>query len=104
MISLKNTAQIAKMREAGKILARVNNQICSNNSADMFVTVWMAILEISTGKITASNAGHEFPVIRTAGGDFEFLRDKIDETDECSADDFFEALYDARPGWKPEYD
>ena len=36
--------------------------------------------------------------------DLEFLRDKMDETDKCSADDFFETLYDERPGWKLKYD
>jgi sigma-B regulation protein RsbU (phosphoserine phosphatase) len=43
---------------------------------EMFVTVWLGILEISTGKIVAANAGHEYPVIGHAGGEFELLRDK----------------------------
>lgn len=59
-----------------KVLEQVNNQICKNNDEDMFVTVWFGILEISTGKITAANAGHEYPIIRKAGGDFELLKDK----------------------------
>ncbi len=59
-----------------KVLEQTNAAICKKNDEEMFVTVWFGVLEISTGKITASNAGHEFPVIRTAGGDFEFLRDK----------------------------
>ncbi len=42
----------------------------------MFVTVWLGVLEISTGRITAANAGHEFPIIRKANGDFEIFRDK----------------------------
>ena len=42
----------------------------------MFVTVWTGILEISTGKLTAANAGHEYPVLRRAGGNFEVFRDK----------------------------
>ena len=42
----------------------------------MFVTVWLGILEISTGKIIAANAGHEYPVIRKADGPFELLKDK----------------------------
>ncbi len=39
-------------------------------------TVWVGILEISTGKLTAANAGHEYPVIRQPGGKFELLMDK----------------------------
>ena len=59
-----------------EILEHANNDICSNNKDDMFITVWLGILEISTGRITAANAGHEYPVIRHANGDFELLKDK----------------------------
>ena len=34
----------------------------------MFVTVWLAILEISTGRVVYANAGHEDPVIRSSDG------------------------------------
>jgi sigma-B regulation protein RsbU (phosphoserine phosphatase) len=59
-----------------KVLEQINDVICQNNSEEMFVTVWLGILEISTGKITAANAGHEYPVIRKANGQFELLKDK----------------------------
>ena len=59
-----------------EILARTNNEICQNNQLEMFVTVWLGILEISSGKITAANAGHEYPVIGHAGGAFELIKDK----------------------------
>ena len=42
----------------------------------MFVTVWLGILEISTGKLTAANAGHEYPAIRKANGTFEIYKDR----------------------------
>ena len=42
----------------------------------MFVTVWLGILELSTGKLTAANAGHEFPALKKANGRFELFRDK----------------------------
>ena len=58
---LKNNAMMGK--SVGEILARTNDLICANNKMEMFVTVWMGILEISTGKITAANAGHEYPAI-----------------------------------------
>ena len=58
------------------VLQTVNDQICRNNREEMFVTVWLGILEISTGKLTASNAGHEFPVLRRSGGDFQLFKDK----------------------------
>ena len=59
-----------------EILEFVNNQLCENNKAAMFVTVWLGIMEISTGKVVAANAGHEYPAIRTAQGDFELMKDK----------------------------
>ena len=60
---------------AGDTLTKTNDALCSNNRMEMFVTVWLGILEISTGKITAANAGHEYPAIKT-GDKFELLRDK----------------------------
>jgi len=59
-----------------EILSRTNRTICSNNTMEMFVTVWLGILEISTGRLTAANAGHEYPVIKRADGSFEMLKDK----------------------------
>ncbi len=60
---------------AGEILTRTNAAVCSNNAEEMFVTVWIGILELSTGKLTAANAGHEYPVLKKAEGEFEQIRD-----------------------------
>ncbi len=57
----------------GEALTNVNNQLCEGNDTGMFVTVWAAVLEISTGKGVAVNAGHEHPVLRRAGGQFELV-------------------------------
>lgn len=59
-----------------EILEFVNNRICSNNQAEMFVTVWLGILDIETGNVIAANAGHEYPAIRRSGKQFELLKDK----------------------------
>ena len=59
-----------------EILTRANEAICSNNEAEMFVTVWLGILELSTGRLTAANAGHEYPVLKHADGRFELFKDK----------------------------
>lgn len=71
---LKNQALMGESPK--EILTKVNNQLCENNKAQMFVTVWLGILEISTGKLTAANAGHEYPVIRRKNGSFELFREK----------------------------
>ena len=54
----------ADVAEAAAILERVNRQLCENNTEEMFVTVWLGILEISTGRLTCANAGHEYPALR----------------------------------------
>ncbi|MBQ6325796.1 MAG: SpoIIE family protein phosphatase [Clostridia bacterium] len=59
-----------------EILRRTNEAVCSNNEAQMFVTVWLGILELSTGKLTAANAGHEFPALRQPNEKFELYKDK----------------------------
>ena len=58
------------------ILHTVNQEICTRNPDEMFVTVWLGVLEISTGKLTAANAGHEYPAYKKADGHFELYKDK----------------------------
>ena len=60
----------------GDILSEVNDQLVEGNEAELFVTVWLAIIEISTGKGIAANAGHEHPVLKRKDGDFELVKYK----------------------------
>ncbi|OPZ75359.1 MAG: Phosphoserine phosphatase RsbU [Firmicutes bacterium ADurb.Bin456] len=71
---LKNVAQAGLTPK--DVLEKVNNQLCVNNEAAMFVTVWLGVLEISTGKLICANAGHEYPVLKRAGGDYQLVKDK----------------------------
>ena len=59
-----------------EILAEVNDKISVNNEQEMFVTVWLGILEISTGRMIAANAGHEYPIIVHSDGTAEIIKDK----------------------------
>ena len=59
-----------------EILQAVNSQICKNNREEMFVTVWLGILDIKTGRIVAANAGHEYPAVMISGGQFELIKEK----------------------------
>ncbi len=70
---IKNQAQMGGSPR--EILEAVNDQLCENNEAEMFVTVWLGILQISTGKLTAVNAGHEYPILKKAGKLYEMLDD-----------------------------
>ena len=71
---IKNTAMTGL--SPAKMLELVNKQIAANNPEQMFVTVWLGILEISTGRLTAANAGHEYPALKEPDGAFELLKDK----------------------------
>ena len=72
---LVQNAAMAALSPA-EVLRAVNNQICANNREEMFITVWFGILDTATGKITAANAGHEYPALMTSGGAFELLKDR----------------------------
>ena len=56
------------------IFTKANEKLCENNESGMFVTAWMGILDLDTGTIQFANAGHNPPLLKRAGGDFEFLR------------------------------
>lgn len=58
------------------VLEKVNGQLCENNDAGMFVTVWLGILEISTGKMHCANAGHEYPALMRKDGAFALYKDR----------------------------
>ena len=73
-VILQSCAMLGK--SAGEILTKTNEAICSNNKQDMFVTVWVGILELSTGKMVACNAGHEYPALKRADGQYELFKDK----------------------------
>ena len=56
-------------------LEKVNNQLIETNNIKpkQFVTVWLAVLQLSSGKGKAANAGHEHPVLKRADGEYEFV-------------------------------
>jgi sigma-B regulation protein RsbU (phosphoserine phosphatase) len=71
---IKNRTQMGG--SPSEILEDVNEQLCEGNEAGLFVTVWLAILEISSGKGVEANAGHEHPVIKRKDGCFEMIKNR----------------------------
>ena len=71
---LQSCAMLGK--SAAEILTKTNEALCTNNQVEMFVTVWLGILEISTGKLTCANAGHEYPMLKQNGGEYVLYKDK----------------------------
>ncbi len=78
MMSTKNLINY-RTHEGGtpaEILTEVNAHVARNNKSKMFVTVWMGILDLKSGVLTCTNAGHEYPVVCGPDGVFRLFRDK----------------------------
>jgi len=78
---LKSYAQSAASDETatefaspGEVFEAVNNILCENNDADMFVTAFMGYLDITSGIFTYVNAGHNPPLIKRSGENYEWLK------------------------------
>lgn len=65
--------------KAGKPLdeavGSINSKLCEDNKAEMFVTAWIGIMDISTGKVTFVNAGHNPPIVGQSSR-FRYLEQK----------------------------
>ena len=68
---VKNRAINKGQYSPSEIIYDVNNQMCQGNDQELFVTMWLCIIELSTGKGIVANAGHEHPAVKRAGGKFE---------------------------------
>lgn len=68
--------QAGSCGDPGEVLGVVNNQLCENNDAAMFVTCFVGVLDIPTGKFTFANAGHNAPLLYRAGGAYDWLKVK----------------------------
>ena len=78
MMSTKNLINY-RTRQGGtpaEILTDVNAHVARNNESQMFVTVWMGILDLKSGVLTCTNAGHENPAVCGSDGVFRIFRDK----------------------------
>ena len=77
MVSKILIQNIAMMGNSpSEVLRFVNNQLCSNNPEEMFVSVWYGCLDLENGILTAANAGHEYPILKAADGSFQLVKDR----------------------------
>ena len=78
MFMMRAKTIIKDLAESGipvnEIFIKANEKLCENNESSMFVTAWMGIFDIATGKLQFANAGHNSPLIKRAGGDFQPLK------------------------------
>jgi serine phosphatase RsbU (regulator of sigma subunit)/anti-sigma regulatory factor (Ser/Thr protein kinase) len=71
---LKN--RLLAERDPASAIAAANAELCRNNPANMFLTAWVGVLDIRTGRVEYANAGHNPPLVRRADGRVEWLRAK----------------------------
>lgn len=71
---IKNHAQ--NKETLAEVFTNTNEQLCENNKEGMFVTGWMGVLTISTGKFEYVNAGHNPPLLKKVNGEFEYLKSR----------------------------
>ena len=71
---IKNHAQAGMA--PSQVFETVNNQLCENNEAGMFVTAFLGVLEISTGRFIYVNAGHNPPLAALGGQPYDWLPSK----------------------------
>ena len=75
-ILLEHNVKMGK--SPAQVLSDVNTAICNKNVVDMFITVWLGIIDLGCGKMICANAGHEYPILKKAGGLYEIVKDKHD--------------------------
>ena len=73
-ILIKEHAMLDK--SPAEVLDTINDRICGNNNTNMFVTVWLAKMDLRTGNMIVANAGHDDPVIYKNNGEFELKKTK----------------------------
>ena len=79
MMAAKNEIENRMMSgmELAEAVRTANAHLCANNEADMFVTMWAATLDWTTGELAYVNAGHNFPLLRHGqGGAWEWIKKK----------------------------
>ena len=64
-------ASAQRLVEPQAVLERVNEHLCPDMPAKMFVTCLYGVLEPESGRFRFANAGHDLPYVKTAGGSVE---------------------------------
>ena len=77
MASAKITLQncIRDFSDLAEAVEKANDSLCANNEAEMFVTAWIGILDIPSGRVEYVCAGHNPPVLIAREG-ARFIRDR----------------------------
>ena len=69
-------AQAATDPSPASLMTRVNSEIASDNPESMFVTIFLAIMNVKTGEVAYTNAGHNPPYVLSEDGEVRCIRDR----------------------------
>ena len=79
MFMMRGKTALRGLAESGdspaEILYKANNALCEGNDAEMFITAWIGLMNLRTGRMKCANAGHEYPMLMRAGGSYRLMRD-----------------------------
>ncbi|NLA26706.1 MAG: SpoIIE family protein phosphatase [Firmicutes bacterium] len=79
LFMMKSKTVLKSLAESGlspaEAFTAANGELCENNDAGMFVTAWLGVLEISSGRLTYVNAGHNPPLVKQ-GDRFDYLKSR----------------------------
>ena len=64
-----------EVNSTSEVVTWVNNEIAQGNDSCMFITLFIAILDTSTGQVRYTNAGHNPPYVRKANGEVLCITD-----------------------------
>ena len=64
----------SRLFSPGEVLARVNDLLCDDIPAHMFVTCLVLVIDAATGTVEFANAGHNLPYVRAVDGTVRELR------------------------------
>ncbi len=70
-IIIKNYA--SDVQNPAKVLSYVNDKLAADNEQGFFLTAWIGVLDLETGVLSYSNAGHNPPAVRLNGGQYKLL-------------------------------
>jgi sigma-B regulation protein RsbU (phosphoserine phosphatase) len=73
---IKDTLLADPARDPAAALSRVNAELCANNPAQMFITAWVGVLDLETGRVAYANAGHNPPLVLRGGAAPEWLKER----------------------------
>lgn len=69
---------VAATPSSAEVCIILNEYLCNNADDDMFITMFIGILDLNSGILNYSNAGHPYPILRDSDNNTRFLGEIID--------------------------